>query len=391
MGEFSQHADSGIRPSDEVEGVPPVEATLIRVVILMRLLGWAWLVVLVATTAMSDREVDRGVLWGAVALATIGTGLMLLAVRNDFLGRYWYAALDGAIAMALLTAGWWAGAGDFVAGGYPASWLFLMAFVTNLRWTFAASILAGLYFAFLHLVMGLNPVRTAGSIQYLVFALVAGWAFDALRERERLRLVAESDRREAEAELAVQRDAAMRLQERGRIARQLHDSVLQTLKLISSFAEDPAEVRYLTRVQERDLRRTINEYRSPYEHSFRTTLLDARASVEDRYRVEIEQVIRDDAPMTPRLVAVIEAAREAMVNAARHSGSPGIDLFAEVTSKGVQVNIRDRGVGFDKASIGTGGLAHSVIKRVEEVGGTASVRTRPGAGTEIELFLPADV
>jgi signal transduction histidine kinase len=180
------------------------------------------------------------------------------------------------------------------------------------------------------------------------------------------------------------------LQQRTKIARELHDSVLQTLKLVASAADDPNEVRYLVRVQERDLRRTINEYRSPYEDSFRARLLDARAAVEDRFRVEIEQVIRFDAEMTPRLAALVEAAGEAMANAARHSDSLTIDLFAEVTPTGVTVNVRDRGSGFDPTTMTTGGVVDSIVGRMQEVGGSAQIKSSPGSGTDVKLHLPTD-
>ncbi len=368
--------------------VPPVDETLTRVVVLMRLLGWAWLVALVVTTMFDVEEANEAVLAGAAVIATAGAGITLLAVKRGFLGEPWYAVFDGVISMFLVSAGWLADAGDFVAGGYPMSWLFIAAYATNLRWTVVASLLATGVFAILHVVMDLDPVRIVGSIQFVVIALVAGWAFDSLRQREELRLMAETERAEAEKLLAEERETATRLQERSEIARQLHDSVLQTLKLISSSAGDSGEVRYLARVQERDLRRTINEYQSPHRDSFRARLLDARASVEDRYRVEIEQVIREDTEMTPELRALIEAAAEAMANAARHSGSSTIDLYAEVRRDGVQINVRDRGRGFDTGTIGSGGMAHSIIGRVTEAGGTADIKTGPNRGTDVSLFLP---
>ncbi len=373
---------------DEGTRVPPVNETLTRVVVLMRLLGWAWLIALMVTTAIQVPEASRAMLMGATLTATAGTGVTLLAVKRGFLGEVWYSVFDGAIVMLLVSAGWLAGAGEFVAGGYPMSWLFVVAYATNLARTVFASLLATVVFATLHAVMDLEMVRLVGSIQFVVVALVAGWAFDSLRQREALRLHAEAERAEAEQLLAAERETAARLQERTEIARQLHDSVLQTLKLISTSAGDSGEVRYLVRVQERDLRRTINEYRSPHRDSFRARLLDARASVEDRYRVEIEQVIRDDAEMTPGLQALIEAAAEAMANAARHSASPTIDLYAEVRPDGVQINVRDRGRGFDSETIGTGGMAHSIVGRVVEAGGTADIKTTPGRGTDVSLFLP---
>ena len=373
---------------DQETRVPPVNETLTRVVVLLRLLGWFWMVALVVTTATQDTEADRVVLAVATLAATAGTGVTLLAVRRGFLGEVWYVVFDSGIVILLALAGWLADAGEFVAGGYPMSWVFIVAYATNLRWTVLASLFAAVIVAVLHTVMDLGPVRAVGSIQFVVVALVAGWAFDSLREREALRLQAEAERAEAEHLLAVELETAARLQERTEMARQLHDSVLQTLKLISSSAYDSGEVRYLARVQERGLRLTISEYQSPYQDSFRARLLDARASVEDRYRAEIEQVIRDDAEMTPGLQALVEAATEAMANAARHSGSPTIDLYAEVRPDGVQINVRDSGRGFDPKTIGTGGLAHSIVDRVTEAGGNADVKTTPGLGTDVSLFLP---
>ncbi len=377
----------GFMTVDEGTRVPPVNQTLTRVVVLMRLLGWVWLIALVVVTAV-DSDANTAVLAAAALIATAGAGVMLLAVRRGFLGEIWYVVFDGAISLFLVSAGWLAGAADFVAGGYPMSWLFVVAYATNLRWTVFAALIATGVFAILHALMGLEMVRTVGSIQFVVVALVAGWAFDSVRQREALRLQAEDERAAAEELLAAEKAKATRLHERSEIARQLHDSVLQTLKLISSSAGDAGEVRYLARVQERDLRKTINEYQSPHRDSFRARLLDARASVEDRYRVEIEQVIRDDAEMTPGLQTLIEAATEAMANAARHSGSSTIDLYADVRPDGVQINVLDRGNGFDPETVGAGGMAHSIVGRVAEAGGTADIKTAPGRGTDVSLFLP---
>jgi signal transduction histidine kinase len=373
---------------DEGTSVPPVDRTLTRVVVLMRLLGWAWLIALVATTAIGVPEANGALLAGTALTATAGTGVTLLAARRGFLGDLWYIVFDGAIALLLVSAGWLADAPDFVAGGYPMSWIFVVAYGTKLLWTVSAALLATVVFALLHEVMRLDMVRTVGTIQFVVVALVAGWAFDSLRHREALLLRAEKERGEAERLLASERENATRLEERSVMARQLHDSVLQTLKLISSSADDSGEVRFLARVQERDLRRTINEYRSPHRDSFRARLLDARASVEDRYRVQIEEVIKEDAEMTPGLQAVVEAATEAMANAARHSGSPTIDLYAEVRTDGVQVNVLDRGRGFDPETVGTGGMTDSIVDRMAEAGGTAKIKATLGKGTDVALFLP---
>ena len=369
--------------------LPPVDRTLTWVVLIMRLLGWVWMVLLtIAALSGAGPDVDRLVLIGAIVLGTLGTSVTVLAVRREFLGASWYPIFDGALTMLLGSAGWLAGYSEFITGGYPMSWLFVVAYSTGLRWTMVAGVIASGVFAILHVLMGLETVRLVGSIQFIVVAAVVGWAFEALRQREALQLMAEANRARTERELVAEREQSARLRERSEIGRQLHDSVLQTLKLISGAADDPAEVRFLARVQERDLRRTISEYQSPYQDSFRARLLDARAMVEDRYRISIEQVIRDDAEMDPRLQTLVEAATEALTNAARHSGSPTIDLYAAVLNDGVQINIRDRGDGFDPGEVSNSGISHSIVDPVVAVGGTVEIKTRPNQGTEIALYLP---
>lgn len=374
-------------PGQGSASLPPVNQTLTRVVLLMRLLGWIWLLMLALVALGTSDTVDSSVIVGTMLMATGGAGVTFLAARRGFLDEIWYVVFDAAVTLLLATAGWLAGYEEFIIGGYPASWLFIVAFATNLRVTLISGLAASAVFAGLHMLMGLDPSRTVGSIQFIVFALIVGWAFDSLRERERLRIAAEQERAEAEHELAEEQHRSTRLRERSVIARQLHDSVLQTLKLISASAESPDEVRYLARVQERDLRKTINEYQSPFEDSFRARLLEARANIEDRYRVEIEQVIKDDAEMDESLQAVVGAASEAMNNAARHSGSKTIDLFAEIRDSQVQVSVRDRGEGFDTSSP-LSGISHSIVDRVEAAGGSAEIKSAPGRGTEVLIKVP---
>jgi signal transduction histidine kinase len=78
-----------------------------------------------------------------------------------------------------------------------------------------------------------------------------------------------------------------------------------------------------------------------------------------------------------------------MVNAARHAGGQ-VSVYAEVSDDAAEVFVRDRGEGFDVASVPDDrhGLRESVVGRMERNGGSATVRTAPGAGTEVELRLP---
>ena len=84
------------------------------------------------------------------------------------------------------------------------------------------------------------------------------------------------------------------------------------------------------------------------------------------------------------------AAREAMANAARFSGADEISVYAEATPTGVDVFVRDRGNGFDRSTVPAErrGLAESIEGRMQRHGGTATITSTLGEGTEVELALP---
>ncbi len=189
------------------------------------------------------------------------------------------------------------------------------------------------------------------------------------------------------AERTVERRARIRVEERAEVAAHLHDSVLQTLALIQRHAESPRDVTRLARGQERELRSWL--YGRPGEDTatFGGALERAVADIEASYDVEVQSVIVGDEPMDERLTAVVQASHEAMRNAARHSGEQDVSLYAEMDAEGVTVFVRDRGVGFDPDGIADDrrGVRHSIVDRMTRHGGTARIKTAPGAGTEVEL------
>ena len=95
-------------------------------------------------------------------------------------------------------------------------------------------------------------------VLYLAVGGVAAWAFQVLRGSERRRV-------EAEAALADERAARIRVEERAEVAAHLHDSVLQTLALIQK-APDVAEMHNLARGQERELRSWLFGGADPDDH-----------------------------------------------------------------------------------------------------------------------------
>jgi signal transduction histidine kinase len=195
-------------------------------------------------------------------------------------------------------------------------------------------------------------------------------------------------------DLGEERAARVRTEERAEIAAHLHDSVLQTLALIQKHTEAPREVLRLARGQERQLREWLYPSAKVGADGEAVLLSDAitRAvgEVEDTFAVKIDQVVVGDSQLDEKLVALVQAAREAMVNAAKHAGVPEFSLYAEVESDQVTVFVRDRGGGFepDKVSADRHGLADSIRGRMERNGGEVRLRTSPGEGTEVQLFMP---
>jgi signal transduction histidine kinase len=196
-------------------------------------------------------------------------------------------------------------------------------------------------------------------------------------------------------DLFAERQARIRAEERAEMASRVHDSVLQTLALIQRRAEDPQQVVSLARAQERELRSWLFDGRAPGSLDGRaTTVADGirliQQEIEARHGVVVDAISVGDCPLDYDLSALLAAAREATVNAAKWSGAASVSLFAEVETSAVSVYVRDRGRGFDPAAVpgDRKGLAESVRARMERRGGSATVRSSPGEGTEVVLTMP---
>ena len=190
--------------------------------------------------------------------------------------------------------------------------------------------------------------------------------------------------------LRSEREVRIREQERAELAAMVHDQVLHTLALIQRNSADSDMVQRLARGQERSLRNWLYQPTgSPNEH-FAAALEQAAAEIEDTYGLAVETVVVGDRPVDERVAALVAAAREAMVNAARHSGVRTISLYAEAEPGQLSVFVRDRGVGFDIETVEDmrHGVRGSIIGRMSRHGGQAEIRSAPGEGTEVRLSLP---
>ncbi|WP_353944243.1 PspC domain-containing protein [Streptomyces sp. HUAS MG91] len=199
-------------------------------------------------------------------------------------------------------------------------------------------------------------------------------------------------------DLSEERLMRIRAQERAEVAAHVHDSVLHTLTLIQRNADNAGEVRRLARAQERDLRAWLYKPAAAENPQEPETVAEAvkrnAAEVEDKHGVPLEVVVVGDCPLDEALTAQMQAAREAMVNAAKYGGEGGaVQVYAEIetTSEGVEVfvSVRDRGPGFDMDAVPADrmGVRESIIGRMERNGGTARLRAVPDGGTEVELTM----
>jgi signal transduction histidine kinase/phage shock protein PspC (stress-responsive transcriptional regulator) len=188
-------------------------------------------------------------------------------------------------------------------------------------------------------------------------------------------------------ELDTERRERIRQEERAEVAAHLHDSVLQTLALIQRRSGSPDETTQLARRQERELRAWLYGDRDPAQKTLAGALEAVADEVEGDHAVTVDVVTAGDCPMDDRLRAMVEAARESVVNAAKHAGVREVSVFAEVHSGSVTAYVRDRGRGFDPGSVNGDrrGIADSIRGRMERHGGTVSIWSAPGEGTEVVL------
>ncbi|MFW6598764.1 PspC domain-containing protein [Propionibacteriaceae bacterium Y2011] len=190
----------------------------------------------------------------------------------------------------------------------------------------------------------------------------------------------------SQAALEEAREERARADARADVAAHLHDSVLQTLALIQKQSRDSRTVESLARRQERELRHWLYGDEVD-EATLKAAFTATAAEVEDEHTVPIEVVVVGDHELTPGLRALVRAAREAMVNAAKHSGDDKVDVYAEVDGNRVEVFIRDRGQGFDLDGVPDDrqGVRGSIIDRMDRHGGRAVIRSTPDTGTEVRL------
>lgn len=323
--------------------------------------------------SLATQRADAGILvaGGMIAVGVLWAFVMAGAVPSSL---FWPTVLGGAGVIVIwlqvdervpltgdrTSAGAW---GRFTRGGGAMSVLRLLGglllVIAGVTWILATRV--GM--AQLPGILGASALLLAGLI-----VVSAPWLHQQGRRIRR----AEEERLRAEA--------------RSDMAAHLHDSVLQTLALIQRHADDAAAVSALARKQERELRTWLYG-ETPRDESLRAALAAIASDVESNFPINVEIVCVGDAEVDDRVQALVQAVREAVTNAAKHSQSSRVDVYAEVQGGVIEAFVRDRGVGFDPASVPEGrmGVRESIKARIERHGGTAVIRSDAGTGTEVRL------
>ena len=189
-------------------------------------------------------------------------------------------------------------------------------------------------------------------------------------------------------DLGSERRQRIRSDERAEVAAHLHDSVLQTLSLIQR-TDDPKRMSTLARAQERELRSWLYGT-GGVPGKLHAVIRDHASRIEHEYNVAVEVVaVGEDAEMTEPTVALAQATREAITNAAKHSGAEHVSVFVDRNGNEIEVFVADQGSGFEPTEVSTDrhGIESSIIGRMKRGGGGAEVTSAPGQGTEVRLWV----
>jgi signal transduction histidine kinase len=309
-----------------------------------------------------------GAIWGLGRAATVPLALMTLAVTGGLV----------LIADSMRSR---VGAGH---GPAAAPWQRMTrrpGTANGMPWRAVAGVLLIAWAGFLGIGVAGRYVANNGALQILLLLLIAGGAAIVIGTPLLIASLTRVDHDQAEQ---------AREDERQRFAAHLHDSVLQTLALVQRQANDPLAVARLARRQEHALRAWMAGETELTSETLSAALRAVVAGVEDEQGITVELSIIGDRRIDAAGEALVAAAREALRNAARHAGPAGavrVVVFAELSSGGAEVFVRDEGAGFELDGVPTErrGIRDAIVGRMSAVGGRASVESAPGEGTEVAL------
>jgi signal transduction histidine kinase len=239
-------------------------------------------------------------------------------------------------------------------------------------------------------------LAAASHVNYLLYPAISSqslYAGDAFRFAFYLVLLLGS-MREIWSYWRALSEAAV-LEERQRIARELHDGLAQELAYLARNlgslrgAADEERLDGLRRAVERaqlESRRAISALAAPGGQPFEVTLAEAVTEIAERYHIEVDLDFTSNVTLSAaRREALVRIACEAVTNAARHSGAGRVNLGLERRGSGARLRVSDQGHGFDPAASGRGYGLTSMRERARSVGGELVISSVPGHGSQVEV------
>jgi signal transduction histidine kinase len=371
-------------PSAPVSGHQGLDDGLDAAVRTFRTAAWVWLAVV---TALSYASVEQpvGALAGVVGAGAVTAWWWATGPRGALPaagGRRRAIALELAVGALLLVGDGWVfddGRAQSFGGVWPLAGVLAVAVRSGARPAVAAGVLLGLARAVGEVISvrgEWSATRALAVASTGVLFALAGWAaaWAASRLRTAERLVARS---EARAEVAAE----------------LHDGVLQTLAVVQRRSDDRDLVR-LARTQEAALRRFLagTEHVSGEPMGVDVALRIAAADATDRFGLRVEVAAVPPMPTLPGddVAGLRGAVGECLANVAKHAGTDRAVVFAEADGGRLVVAVTDEGAGFDADAATERGLDSSVRARIARLGGTTTVRSRPGRGTTVTIDIPVE-
>ncbi|WP_228566189.1 sensor histidine kinase [Nocardia sp. SYP-A9097] len=251
------------------------------------------------------------------------------------------------------------------------------------------------------------PLAVVISVIGLAFSPIIGAAIRVAVEygEQQTALLAELE--ESRAESARLSRVAGQASERARLAQEIHDTLAQGFTSIVALVQaidlevdtDPAAARRHLGLIEETARENLAEARTMVVELTpaaltSNSLSDALSRLAERLRAQTEISVTVHAdPMLPVLgtaaeVALLRVAQEALANVRKHAAASQVDVMLAATPSGVRLSLADNGIGFTIAAMPTGFGLRGMRDRVELIGGTLSVTSRPGHGTTVQVVIP---
>jgi signal transduction histidine kinase len=288
-------------------------------------------------------------------------------------------------------------------------------------------LITGIFTVIMAILMLLGPGPEAGlpliflnGLAYFLFA-----AFIAInREAEAARREAEMARDESEKQqvdlqsayrqlqsYTAQAEELAVLQERNRLARELHDSVTQSLYSLTLFshaarrmAEDVGNDRLERQIGQigntavkalKEMRLLVYELRPPElkKEGFIRALRQRLEAVEGRSGVEARLVVDELVRLPPSVEQELyRITNEALNNALKHAAAKSVTVYLRQLDDRVELEVVDDGIGFEFEAVRDhGGMGlESIRQRAKQMNGEATIRSAPGKGTSVKVAISLD-